>query len=200
MNIRYATVGPNPSWIEREGFVSAYQQAFSGPPYFERYTREEVLAETWEPHLRDGMIVLATLDNVVVGFGCAMPLEKSPADVQDFMAQSIANGSYRADLKKAWYMSEVGVLEHYRGHGIGTALVKHRLLNIQHRGDTHYVLRTAAQGSNSIRIYERLGASTLPNLQDVSASDQVTTNGSQSTERVYLHGDCESALRQLLRA
>jgi len=200
MKVTYVPVDVNTTPPDRDGFIKAYQQAFGGAPYFEEYTPDDVLEQVWNPHLKDGIIVLAMLNSAVIGFGCALPLLKSPGDIQEFVEQSIAAGAYSADPSKVWYMSELGVLEDFRRHGIGTKLVKHRLLTITYRGDTHYVFRTAAEGSNSIHIYERVGAQRLPHLQDVSSSNQVVLNHSHSTERVYLHGDCDSALRKLLSA
>lgn len=182
---------------DRRGFVRAYQEAFGGPPYFESYSEQDVLDEVWFPHLQDGIIILALDDELVIGFGCALPLTKAPADVATFLAERTEETELPTDLSKVWYMSELGVLESYRRRGIGYSLVRHRLLTINHRGGTHYAFRTAAVGSNSIHLYRKVGARELTELQDVSTSEQVVVNGSHSTARVYLHGDCESALRAL---
>lgn len=191
--IRYVPVDEQTLKTDRDGFIAAYKEAFGGPPYFEKYTSEEVLDEVWYPHLQDGMTILALDGTKVVGFGCALPLDKSPTDVQEFL-KTLDTEVFPADFNHTWYMSELGVLESYRGRGIGYSLVKQRMLSINHRGDTHYVFRTAASGSNSIHLYRKVGAIELPVLQDVSVSDQVVINGSQSAARVYLYGDCESAL------
>lgn len=191
--IRYEPVNaPTPS-TRRDGFVNAYKEAFGGPPYFETYSTEEVVEDIWLPHVKDGIVVLALDDERVVGFGCAMPVLKSPLDVREFLASQQRDFS----IDKTWYMSELGVVESHRRRGLGYALVKHRLLTISHRGDTTYVFRTAAEGSNSIHLYRKIGAVELNDRQDVSVSDQVQVNGSQSAERVYLYGDCASALREL---
>lgn len=195
--IRYTPVGDETQESHRAGFIRAYQEAFGGDPYFETYSPEEVLEDVWYPHLKDGIIVLALDGEDVVGFGCAVPVLRSPLDVREFLMRHQGQGSFSADLSRAWYMSELGVLASYRRRGIGYSLVRHRLAEIGHRGDTHYVFRTAADGSNSIHLYRKIGAIELADLQDVSVSDQVQVNGSQSTERIYLHGGCESALREL---
>lgn len=195
--IRYTPVDePAHSHTDIEGFIAAYQEAFAGPPYFEHYSHEEVLEEVWNPHLHDGIIILAYDDLQVVGFGCAIPVLKAPADVKKFLIQH-ENQTFPAELSRTWYMSELGVLESYRRRGIGYQLVKHRMQAISDRGDTHYVFRTAAEGSNSIHLYQKIGAVELPDLQDVSGSEQVVVQGSQSHERVYLYGDLTAALLQL---
>lgn len=195
--IRYVPVDEHTSNTDRNGFIIAYQEAFAGPPYFESYTDQEVLDEVWYPHLRDGITVLALDGSKVVGFGCAVPLTRAPTEIQVFLAAHHNDSTLSVDLGRAWYMSELGVLVSYRNRGIGYALVRHRLHTISRRGDTHYVFRTAAEGSNSIHLYRKIGAIELPDTQDVSASDQVKVNSSRSMDRVYLYGDCASALREL---
>lgn len=181
-----------------DGFVEAYKEAFSGPPYYENYTTEEVMGEIWEPHARDGIIVLALADpEGVVGFGCTIPVPKAPEDVRDFLTDRTEDGSLPIDARQAWYMSELGVITSFRGHGIAYGLVKRRLELIQLRGGDHYIMRTAADGSNSEHLYQKLGSDTLAASQDISGSDQVTEKGSQSTARKYLYGKCATALANL---
>jgi ribosomal protein S18 acetylase RimI-like enzyme len=165
---------------DRDGFVRAYQEAFGGAPYFEHYSKQEVLDKVWYPHVEDGIIVLAIGDQRVIGFGCALPLSKAPEDIQEFLAPRRGTEEFPVDYDRTWYMSELGVLEAHRGRGHGYELVRHRLLTISHRGDTHYTFRTAAEGSNSIHLYRKIGAHELPELQDVSTSEQVQINDSQS--------------------
>lgn len=194
--IRYTPVDEYSHPNDKDGFVAAYKEAFAGPPYFEHYAEAEVLEEVWYPHRRDGIVILAHDDLQVVGFGCAVPVLKAPADVQEFLDVH-EDDTFPAELDRTWYMSELGVLESHRRRGIGYELVRQRMLAINKRGDTHYVFRTAAEGSNSIHLYQKIGAIELPDLQDVSKSEQVQVQGSQSTARVYLYGDCASAIRNL---
>ena len=198
--IRYMPAGDASQDSHRIGFIRTYQEAFGGPPYFETYSDEEVTEEVWLPHVKHGIVVLAFDNDHVVGFGCAMPASKSPAEVVEFLIRHQgAASSLPDDIDHMWYMSELGVATSHRRRGIGYSLVKHRLAMIDQRGDTHYVFRTAADGSNSIHLYRKIGAVELADLQDVSVSDQVKLNGSQSTERVYLHGECAHALDELSR-
>lgn len=194
--VEYVTANPTTDQTSIDGFVEAYKEAFGGAPYFENYSTEEVMQEIWQPHIEDGIVVLATEtdQDQVVGFGCAVPLRKAPDDIQECIDSANMEGVADIDAERSWYMSELGVLEAFRGRGIGYNLVKHRLQIIKDRGDTQYVFRTAAEGSNSIHLYRKIGAQLLPRSQDISESDQVTVNGSQSTSRVYLFGECEVAL------
>lgn len=198
--ISYVRANDQTGEVHIEGFVEVYKEAFAGPPYFEAYTTEEVMDEVWTPHVNDGISIIALDGLKVVGLGCALPVEKAPDDVQQFIQERRKENVLPVDGDKTWYMSELGVLESHRGHGIGTALVRKRLETICEVGDSHFVFRTAAEGSNSIRIYQRAGAVALTTKQDLSDSEQVTINGSQSTDRVYLYGDCESAIIHLRAA
>lgn len=184
-----------------DGFVGAFIHAFSGEPYNESYIDEEVVNSVWHPHLEMGSIILAHDDeldaNSVVGFGCAIPLPKAPQEVQTFLHQRQLDKSLPSDFipAKTWYMSELGVLTSYRERGLAYQLVRHRLISINHAGGTHYVMRTAAEGSMSRHLYERLGAQLVAVEHDISSSDQVKKNGSTSTKRVYLYGKTSDALR-----
>jgi len=182
----------------RDGFARVYRDAFAEEPYEENYTFEEVIDTVWHPHRQDGIIALALDTSEVVGLGCALPLEKSPEDVQAFLAQRRQDGMFPVDPATCWYMSELAVRESYRRRGIGLNLVRQRLQEIVRRGDKHYVFRTASEKSKSIGLYQRLGSTEIPVLQDVSASDQVQVNGSESTARVFLYGSCEAALEKSL--
>jgi len=169
---------------DRDGFVRAYQQA-SG----RAFSKEEVLQKVWYPNVRDGIVILALDDERVVGFGCALPLLKAPADVQAFLKPLSRTGRLPIDLSRTWYMSELGVLPTHRGRGLGLALIKHRLLTVHHRGGRHYVFQAAGKGPNAIGPYRNLGAIRLTGLQDVSTSRQA---------QAYFYGNCDTAVKKLI--
>jgi GNAT superfamily N-acetyltransferase len=175
----------------RDGFVAAYQEAFGGPPYFEHYEFDEVVRDVWMPHLNGGIIVVAHSNGIVIGFGCAKPISETEDDVREFLLEKHAAGLLPVHPGLMWYVSELGVRESYRRHGIGSRLIKEQLSLIADHGCPWYVMRTAAVGSNSKRLFEQAGAQEIPGAQNVSASLQVTENLSQSTERIYLYGKCK---------
>lgn len=196
-NVSYLRVSDETPDHLMTGFIIAYKAAFGGHPYYETYTDEDVVESVWDPHRSDGIIVLALDDYTVVGFGCAKPVRSSPEEIQEFLRASHRDGSLAIRPDGMWYMSELGVRASHRGHGIGYALTSHRLSYISELGDTHYVMRTAAEGSNSLHLYRNIGSIELPGRQNVSDSDQVTVNKSQSRERIYLYGECLDAIAKI---
>jgi ribosomal protein S18 acetylase RimI-like enzyme len=178
----------------RRGFIDAYKEAFSGLPYNEHYTDQQVIDDAWLPNLNNGMVMVVTDEEQlsrIIGFGCAVPFDKAPDDVKEFLECLHRAGRLPNDFgyQHAWYMSELGVLKEYRGHGAAWELVKRRMWSIDYRGGTQFFMRTAAVNSPSKPMYLKMGAHELPDLQDVSNTSQVLDNGSQANNRVYLWGN-----------
>ena len=187
------------SMTDQAGFAHVFEEAFGGEPYNEKYEPGQVVQEIWTPHLDHGCIVLARDEYKIVGFGCAVPLDKAPEEIQQFLDECTRDGLLPADFipSKTWYMSEMGVLNDYRSRGTSYDLVRHRLISASHAGATHFVMRTSSdKPSNSRPLYEKLGAKKLAE-QDVSDTAQVTENLSASKVRVYLYGRIDEAMRAI---
>lgn len=179
---------------QRDGFIEAYRAAFGGEPYFEAYTYEQVLDDTWLSHRECGTIFLA-LDGVrVAGFGCAKPLDRTTDETCEFIRGHKAGGAFPGELSATCYMTEVGVLDVYRHRGLGYRLTYERLRWAHQHKMPHYAMRTAKKGSNSIQMYKNIGAVELLGAMDISDSAQATVNKSQSLERVCLWGYCSSGI------
>lgn len=197
MKIDYINANPDTPDHHRKGFIEAYKEAFGGPPYYEKYTDNDVIDTIWNPHLLKGIIILACEDNAVVGFGCAKPLLNSPSDVQEFLQEKRLSGDFPIEFSDVWYMSEVGVRNTHRRQGIGLQLIGKRLARILELQGRYYVMRTAANNSNSIGLYKKIGAIEISGAQDVSGSEQVQVQKSQSTARLYFYSNCEAALKKI---
>lgn len=192
------------SSVHRDGFVAAYKEAFGGPPYNEEYTTDQVLEEVWYPHLDNGLVMIVTdekRNGKLVGFGCALPFRKSPDDVKEFLEGLKAGGHLpdQFDHRSSWYMSELGVLNEYRGNGAAYELVLQRMRSMDHFGADQYFMRTAAENSLSKPMYLKIGSQELSVLQDVSNTDQVVEKHSASHQRVYLWGDSRKATANIER-
>lgn len=197
MEIEYVYVDAHTADKYCKGFIEIYKEAFGGHPYYEVYTDSDVLKGVWLPHLADGIIVLACENNSVIGFACAKPLLKSEKEIQEFLRTEQLSGDFPVEFSDTWYFSELGVRASHRRRGIGTQLTGKLLARVLQFQCHHYVVRTAAKASNSIRILKKIGSIELSGLHDVSESEQVQVHRSQSTARVYLYGRCEEALRKI---
>ncbi len=158
----------------RGGFVGAYQTVFTGFPYFER----------WYPSEAEGVFrrLVAASENVtllatrgetqVVGFGVAVPLNEKPA------VATVLTGL--VPVKHTFYLAELGVLEPWRGKGIGRELVRERLRLIDENRYSHVVLRVSANHSPSSEMYKAMGFEEMGVYMDVSA---MRTDGKVTTDR-----------------
>ncbi len=162
------------------GFATVYKEAFGGPPYFETYTDEDICSHVWEPHISECVIVAEAPE--VVGLSCCHAiLAPTEPNIRDFLLTQ----ELPFDPHEGIYMSELAVRSEERRNGLGLALVQARFVWAKKRGFRFYLMRTAASGSNSARLYRRLGAKQTSFMQNVSGNDIVTA----STERIFLWGE-----------
>lgn len=187
-----------PVTFDRKGFVDAYKEAFAGPPYFETYTSEQA-SEVFDLNDRDGLVMYATKGGKLIGFGCALPFNKSPKRIQEFLRDLDSRGDIPAefDYEKSWYMSELGVLNAFRGVGAAWELILQRMTSMMHMGGAQYFMRTAAIGSNSAPMYHKCGAQPLMRLQDVSETEEANENQTQSDHRIFLWGNMQEAAAKI---
>lgn len=179
------------------GFIEVYKEAFGGHPYFETYTDEQVINNTWLPHIATGIVILALNGEQVVGLGCAQPFSEVSPDDKVFLEARQEDGSLCGSVARLWKMTEMAVLTNYRRHGVGYQLVRERLKQIVMLGGDRYFFGTASEGSNSAPLYRTIGAVQLPGEVDVSDKDQVLINQSQSHGRIFFHGSCVEAINMI---
>lgn len=168
-----------------QSFIQTYQEAFSGPPYFENYSEQSVYEHVWEPHI-DHCVVVAERDGEVIGLGCVHPLMGNDISksAQEYL---LSRNDLPLDPAKTIYMSELAVSEKARGQGLGSKLVIACYQWALKQGYTDYVLRTAAEGSNSLSLYSKMGGKLLAGEHAVSTVEG-GTEATSSTSRVYLFG------------
>lgn len=158
----------------RAGFIGAYQTVFSGFPYFERwYPSEAEGVYRRLTSIEDNLTLVATRgETQVVGFGVAIPLAAKHA---------VANNlTGLVPLKHTMYLAELGVLEPYRGRGIGRTLVTERLRLIDQSRYSHVVLRVSMNHNPSSEMYKAMGFEEMGVYMDVSA---MRTDGKVTTDR-----------------
>ena len=147
----------------RAGFVGAYQTVFSGEPYFERFYPAEAEGVyhklTGTP---ENITLLAVRgESQVVAFGIAIPL-KSKSDVARHLTGLVP-------LANSFYFAELGVLDTYRGRGLGRELVRERLRMIDHETYSHVILRVAASRNASYDMYRSMGFEDMGVYMEVPA-------------------------------
>lgn len=159
LTIRRITGDPN-RW--RAAFTGAYQTVFSGHPYHERYYPSEAEGVYRKLTRTPGNItLLATKGEMVVGFGIAIPLVHKH-DVAVELTGLVP-------LKHTMYFAELGVLESYRGKGLGKALIEERLRATDPNNYSHGVLRVSTLESPSSRLYLDLGFEEMGVYMEVSS-------------------------------
>jgi ribosomal protein S18 acetylase RimI-like enzyme len=130
--------------------------------------------------VRRPYILSDAIVRVLLEVGCTT--EGFPVDSSEACESRII---HLFDPREGIYMSELAVLMEERQKGLGEALIQARFRWAKERGFRFYLLRTAASGSNSQRLYERLGAKRTTFTQDVSLDGIVTS----STQRIFLWGE-----------
>jgi len=169
------------------GFIHVYQDAFSGPPWFENHPTKRVYEMVFLEHLPH-CLVLALDGREVVGLACCHPVlaeVNTGNHVREFLTAHREIAPF--PLEQTIYQSEVAVLSSYRRQHIAEKLTLARFDWARGQGLTHYTMRTEPNGSLSKPLYEKLGARIAKGLvQPISpGADEVK---SESKERIYLWG------------
>lgn len=155
-------------------FVGAYQTIFAGPPYNERFSPEEagaVLISSLQTP--ENLTLLAVKGQTeVVAFGMALPVR--------FRRDIVAALQGLIPTRHAFYLSELGVREEYRGARLGRQLIQLRLERIDARRYTHAVLRTSAIRNASYEMYMGLGFDDMGVYMEVPA---LRIDGSETSDR-----------------
>jgi ribosomal protein S18 acetylase RimI-like enzyme len=158
----------------RAAFIGAYQTIFTGFPYFERwYPSEAEGVYRRMTALEDNITLLATRgEDQIVGFGVAIPILGNRA-VSTHLSGLVP-------LKHTYYLAELGVLDTYRGRGIGRTLVRERLRLIDAQRYSHVVLRVSTNHNPSSEMYKAMGFEEMGVYMDVSA---MRIDGKVTTDR-----------------
>ena len=158
----------------RAGFVGAYQSVFSGFPYFERFYPSEAEGVYRKLLKTPGAVVLVATRGVsqVVGFSAAYPLVHKTSVAAELTGL--------VPIKHTFYLAELGVLEKYRGKGIGACMVKERVRLIDRDRFSHVVLRVSMNNNPSSEMYRAKGFEEMGVHMDVSA---MRTDGRVTTDR-----------------
>jgi len=148
----------------KNDYIKLYKDIFSKAPYFEIFTDKDV-EEVYKLSLLNSTIsLLAIKDNKIIGFALGIQLSIHNDKKFKMLISEYFN------LDKVLYNAELGVLPEYRGLGIGSKLVKKRILFAKNMGYETICMRTKKEGSMSISLYQKLGFKILEGVEEISTT------------------------------
>lgn len=166
-----------------EDFKNVYK-VFSGPPYNEKYTEEE-LEEIFREYQEKGYIYGAYNEKECIGL---IALERG--------AKANQPVSFQDD--NVMYLADIAVLNEYRRKGLGNQLMIYGIMQSKVLGYGKLYMRTLENGSMSYGIAKRIGFRQIPNaFQNV---ERERVNGTVGTMRnIFLEIDLNSLNKESLK-
>lgn len=171
----------------RADWMSLFRQVFGAPPYNETF-EDHHLIEVWDLCIENGCVVMAVHHDEAVGFANGYRGLHHEKRIEEFV---LSLDSCPFDPQRTFYMSDFGVRNDYRCHGIGARLIVERARWALESDCVHYAMRTASEGSHSAGIYKKLGAVELPTRQFVGEEGIPT----DSDFRTWLYGELTGVVR-----
>ena len=168
----------------QEDFNKVYQ-VFSGAPYFEKYT-EENLKEIFEEYQEKGYVYGAYNDERCLGI---VALERDAKKEQPVNYQN----------EKVMYLADIAVLDDYRKKGLGTELMLYAIMKSKELGYEKLYMRTLeAQKSMSYGIARKVGFEQIPNLYQPVERERM--DGSIATlQNIFLELDLNNLDKNALK-
>ncbi len=167
-----------------EDFKKVYK-VFSGPPYNEKYTEEE-LEEIFKEYQEKGYMYGAYNYDECVGL---IALERGAKEDQPVNYQ---------DDEKVMYLADIAVLDKYRRKGLGNQLILYGVMQSKVLGYDKMYMRTLEKGSMSYGIASKIGFKQIPNVfQEV---EKERTNGLIETmQNIFIEIDLNSLNKDNLK-
>ena len=150
---------------------------FSGPPYYEKYTEDE-LETIFQEYQEKGYIYGAYEDGKCIGL---IALERGVEEGQPVEFQD----------DQVMYLADVAVLDEYRRKGVGNQLMLYSVMQSKALDYEKLYMRTLEQGSMSLGIALSLGFKQMPNVSQGVERERV--NGETETmQNIFLEMDLKS--------
>lgn len=166
-----------------DDFKKIYK-VFSGPPYNEKYTEEE-LEEIFREYQEKGYIYGAYNHEECIGM---IVLERGVKTDQPVKFQG----------EKVMYLADVAVLNDYRRKGLGNQLMLFGVMQSKALGYKKLYMRTLERGSMSYGIALKIGFKQIPNLFQSVEKERV--NGQVETmQNIFLEIDLNNLSRDCLK-
>lgn len=166
-----------------EDFKKVYK-VFSGPPYNEKYTEEE-LEEIFREYQEKGYMYGVYNKEECVGM---IALERGVKENQpvNFLEE------------KVMYLADIAVLNNYRRKGLGNQLMLYGVMQSKALGYGKLYMRTLERGSMSYGIALKIGFKQIPNLFQNVEKERV--NGQVETmQNIFLEIDLNSLNKDTLK-
>lgn len=164
-------------------FKKVYR-VFSGPPYNEKYTEEE-LENIFEEYNEKGYMYGVYVEEECVGL---IALERGVKSNQPVKFQD----------ENVMYLADVAVFDNYRRKGLGNQLMLYAVMQSKLLGYKRLYMRTLENGSMSYGIALRIGFKQIPNV--LQSVERERTNGKTETmQNIFLEIDLENLNREALR-
>lgn len=159
-----------------EDFKRVYK-VFSGPPYNEKYTEEE-LEEIYREYKENGYIYGAYNDSECIGMIALECGVKS-------------NQPVNFNNQKVMYLADIAVLNDYRRKGLGNQLMLYGVMQSKIMGYEKMYMRTLKSGSMSYGIASKIGFRQIPNIvQDVEK--ERISGQTETMQNIFLEIDLNS--------
>ncbi len=163
-------------------FKKVYR-VFSGPPYNESYTEEE-LEDIFKEYQEKGYMYGVYNGEECVGL---IALERGAK----------SDHPVKFEDKDVMYLADVAVLNNYRRKGLGNLLMLYGVMQSKILGYRKLYMRTLAKGSMSYNIALRMGFKLIPNTFQIVEKER--TNGKvEAMQNIFLVYDLESIKREAI--
>lgn len=166
-----------------EDFKKVYK-VFSGPPYNEKYTEEE-LEEIFREYQEKGYMYGAYNNEECVGM---IALERGVKQDQPVNFQD----------ENVMYLADVAVLNNYRRKGLGNQLMLYGVMQSKVLGYEKLYMRTLERGSMSYGIAIKIGFKQIPNLLQSVEKERVSGQV-ETMQNIFLEIDLNSLNRDTLK-
>ncbi len=164
-------------------FKKVYR-VFSGPPYNEKYTDEE-LEDIFLEYQEKGYMYGAYNDEGCIGL---IALERGVKSNQPVKFQD----------EDVMYLADVAVLDNYRRKGLGNQLMIYGVMQSKLLGYRKLYMRTLEEGSMSYGIALRIGFKQIPNTFQSVERERI--NGTIETmQNIFLEIDLENLNKDALK-
>lgn len=166
-----------------EDFKKVYR-VFSGPPYNEKYTEEE-LEDIFKEYQEKGYMYGAYNNEECIGL---IALERGAKSDQPVKFED----------ENVMYLADVAVVNNYRRRGLGNQLMLYGVMQSKLLGYRKLYMRTLEEGSMSYGIALRIGFKQIPNT--FQSVERERTNGTTETmQNIFLEIDLENLNKDALK-